>query len=198
MGLASAAKDVMIGTVTGLYLKSFPDFSIRFIQLHRAALMSITIIQADLSKTHHGDAVLMLLDSYARETAGGGQGLSDYTRQNLIKRIQLRVDTLVLLAYDGEKPVGLVIGFEGFSTFMCKPLLNIHDVMVLEPYRGQGIAQKMFDAVEALARQRGCCKLTLEVLQNNSPAQAAYRKAGFAAYVLDPAMGPAMFWEKKI
>ena len=161
-------------------------------------LMSMIIIQADLTIADHAVAVLALLNSYASEAAGGGQPLADYTRQHLIKRLQQRTDVLVILAYDDAKPVGLVIAFEGFSTFMCKPLLNIHDVVVLEPYRGQGIAQKMLDAVEALSRQRGCCKLTLEVLQNNSPAQAAYCKAGFAAYVLDPAMGPAMFWEKKI
>jgi len=160
--------------------------------------MSITIIQADLTSPQHAGAVVALLDSYASEPAGGGQPLSDSTRNNLITALRQRPDSLVILAYDADKPVGLVIGFEGFSTFMCKPLLNIHDVVVLESYRGRGIAQKMFAQVEHIARQRGCCELTLEVLSNNQPAQSAYRKAGFAAYELDPAMGQALFWEKKI
>lgn len=160
--------------------------------------MSINITNADLHNPHHASALLGLLDHYASGAEGGGHPLSDYTRQHLIQRLLQREDTLVILAWDGEKPVGLIIGFEGFSTFMCKPLLNIHDVVVLENYRGQGIAQKMLTAAETTAQLRGCCKITLEVLSNNAPAQAAYRKAGFAAYELDPVMGQALFWQKKL
>ncbi|MBI3186508.1 MAG: GNAT family N-acetyltransferase [Gammaproteobacteria bacterium] len=160
--------------------------------------MSINIINADLRNPRHASALLDLLNHYASGSEGGGRPLSDYTRQHLIQRLQQRGDTLVILAWDGDKPVGLIIGFEGFSTFMCKPLLNIHDVVVLENYRGQGIAQQMLAAAETMALLRGCCKITLEVLSNNAPAQAAYRKAGFAAYELDPGMGQALFWEKKL
>ena len=160
--------------------------------------MSITIIQASLDNPGDAAAVVSLLDTYASEVAGGGRPLSEYTRQNLIERLQQRPDTLVILAFDAAIPVGLVIGFEGFSTFMCQPLLNIHDVVVLESYRGRGITQNMFARLEQIAQQRGCCKLTLEVLSNNLAAQSAYRKAGFAAYELDPAMGQALFWEKKL
>ena len=46
------------------------------------------------------------------------------------------------------------------------------------------------------ARQLGCCKLTLEVLSNNRRALAAYERAGFAPYVLDPAAGQALFLQK--
>ena len=35
----------------------------------------------------------------------------------------------------------------------------------------------------------GCCKLTLEVLEGNKLAQAAYIANGFAGYQLDPEMG---------
>ena len=52
------------------------------------------------------------------------------------------------------------------------------------------------ELVERLARERGCCKVTLEVLEGNTSAQAAYRRAGFEGYQLDPLMGRAMFWQK--
>ena len=51
---------------------------------------------------------------------------------------------------------------------------------------------------ELIARQLGCCKLTLEVLENNLGAQASYRKAGFAPYQLDPQAGRALFWQKPL
>ena len=44
--------------------------------------------------------------------------------------------------------------------------------------------------------ERGACKLTLEVLDGNAPARALYRRLGFAAYQLDPAMGHAQFLQK--
>uniref|UniRef100_UPI0035583619 GNAT family N-acetyltransferase n=2 Tax=Pseudomonadota TaxID=1224 RepID=UPI0035583619 len=57
-------------------------------------------------------------------------------------------------------------------------------------------SQKMLAKVEEIARQRGCCKLTLEVLEGNEVAKAAYQKQGFDGYQLDPQMGRAMFWQK--
>ena len=54
------------------------------------------------------------------------------------------------------------------------------------------------EAAEELARELGCCKLTLEVLEGNAKAQAAYKSLGYAGYELDPAMGKALFWQKKL
>ncbi|MDQ1362252.1 MAG: hypothetical protein QG652_112 [Pseudomonadota bacterium] len=184
--------------MTGVNPESFPASVLAGAISQVFILMSMVIIQADLSSTQHAAAVVALLDSYARDPAGGGQPLAQYTRQNLVAALRQRMDTLVLLAYDGDQAVGLVIAFEGFSTFMCRPLLNIHDVVVLAAYRGRGIAGRLLDAAENIARQRGCCKLTLEVLSNNLLAQSVYRKAGFAAYELDAAMGQAWFWQKKL
>ena len=49
-----------------------------------------------------------------------------------------------------------------------------------------------------MARERGCCKVTLEVLSNNEKAKKAYTRFGFEPYVLDPAAGPAQFWQKGV
>ena len=56
----------------------------------------------------------------------------------------------------------------------------------------------MLEAIESVAVERKCCKLTLEVLEGNHIAQHVYKKFGFAAYELDPKMGQAMFFEKKL
>src|SRR5512139_305241 len=103
-----------------------------------------------------------------------------------------------VLAFDGETPVGLINAIEGFSTFACRPLVNVHDVVVIGSHRGRGIAALMFDEVESIARERGACKLTLEVLEGNSAARTLYGKLGFAAYQLGPAMGHAQFLHKSL
>ena len=92
--------------------------------------------------------------------------------------------------------VGLVNCFEGFSTFACKPLVNVHDVVVVPAWRGHRIAQRMLQEVETLARGRGACKLTLEVLSGNRAAIQAYEREGCAAYALYPRMGSAQFFQK--
>ena len=77
-------------------------------------------------------------------------------------------------------------------------LAKSHDVIVLPSCRGNGIVGRMLEQVEELARERGCCKLTLEVLEGNEAARQAYRKAGFTDYMLLPETGRATFQHKLI
>ena len=100
------------------------------------------------------------------------------------------------IAWAGSEPVGLVNCFEGYSTFKAQPLLNIHDVAVAPAWRGRGVGQALLAAAEAHARERGCCKLTLEVLTGNQVALNSYVRFGFANYQLDPSAGQAMLMQK--
>jgi ribosomal protein S18 acetylase RimI-like enzyme len=141
-------------------------------------------------------ALLALLDAYARDPMGGGEPLPDFVMQNLPKALAERPTLFSVLAFDGAQPVGLINCVEGFSSFACRPLVNVHDVIVAATHRGQGIAEKMLVMVEAMARSRGACKLTLEVLSGNHSAQKLYRRVGFDNYQLDPEMGQAQFMQK--
>ena len=158
----------------------------------------IRIFEADLLNPNHAEAAIHLLNHYAQDEMGGGHELPQFVKNNLVSELQRRKQAHVVLAFDGTKPVGLVILMEGFSTFSCMPLLNIHDIVVLSECRGQGISQKLLSKSEEIAKTLGCCKLTLEVLEGNKAAQAAYRASGFAGYELDPKMGHALFWQKKL
>jgi GNAT superfamily N-acetyltransferase len=156
----------------------------------------IELVRARYADPAHAAALIELLDHYARDPAGGGGPLSDFARDNLISELAARPFVFSVLAFDGAAPVGLVNAIEGFSTFACRPLVNVHDVVVRQSHRGRGIAARMFAEVEAVARERGACKLTLEVLEGNAAARALYEKLGFAAYQLDPALGHAQFLHK--
>lgn len=158
--------------------------------------MSVRVIPADLSQPAHARALVDLLDAYAQDPMGGGEPLSAHTRRRLPAALHARPGAHVLLAYVEDAPVGLLNAFEGFSTFACQPILNIHDLAVLPAHRGQGVSRALMQAAEALAREIGACKLTLEVLSGNAVAQAAYARFGFAQYALDPAQGTAQFWQK--
>ena len=142
--------------------------------------------------------IVDVLNSYASDPMGGGIPLGNHTRQSLVDSLRQRDWVVTLLALKEGRPVGLLIAMEGFSTFAAKPLMNIHDVAVLPDTRGMGVGQKLFTEIEQVARERGCCKLTLEVLSGNERARRLYAHLGFKPYVLDPESGEAQFWEKPL
>ena len=160
---------------------------------------AIRVTQADYANPVHAAALVMLLDAYASDPMGGGEPLSDFAKAHLVPSLAARPQAYSVLAFasaDDSVPVGLVNCIEGFSTFKCKPLVNVHDVAVLAGYRGQRIGEQMLALAETIARDRGACKLTLEVLSGNTGAEKLYRRVGFAYYELDPAMGQAGFMQK--
>ncbi len=165
----------------------------------RAKLATVeNILIADLSIPAHAEAVVYLLNEYAKDEMGGGAELSAFAKQNLVSELETRQGIYSVIAFVHEKPAGLAICMEGFSTFACKPLLNVHDMVVAPEFRGRGISMRLLAKAEEIARSLGCCKLTLEVLEGNQVAQAAYRAYGFDGYELNPETGKALFWQKKI
>ncbi len=159
----------------------------------------IRLLLADYANPAHAQALVLLLDAYARDPMGGAQGLSDYARSHLVAELARRPYAFSVLAFAGadeREPVGLANCMEGFSTFACRPLVNVHDLAVLERYRGQGVGALLLDQVAQIARQRGACKLTLEVLSANQSALRLYARAGFAPYALTPQAGQAQFMQK--
>ena len=136
--------------------------------------MSLTVEVLDLSDLKQAEIWLQLLDHYASDPMGGGDGLSDYAKLHLVETIRQVPGFHGALAWLDGEAVGLIDCFAGFSTFAARPLLNVH----------------------ARAGQLGCCKQTLEVLSNNARAMASYVAFGFAPYVLDPQAGNALLMQK--
>jgi ribosomal protein S18 acetylase RimI-like enzyme len=157
---------------------------------------AFSVRPADYAAPADAAAIVMLLDAYASDPAGGSEPLSDFAKANLVRELAARPQAFSVLAFDGDAPVGLVNCIEGFSTFKCQPLVNVHDVAVLASHRGRGIAEQMLALAETLARERGAVKMTLEVLSGNAPAVKLYTRIGYAGYQLDPAMGTANFMQK--
>ena len=156
------------------------------------------LLRVDYDDPEQGRILVELLDEYARHPMGGGHPLDPEVRKNLVRQMAEIPGAFSILAFVDDRPAGLANCFAGFSTFAGRPLVNVHDLMVSAPFRGRGLAGRILEKVEEIARQRGCCKVTLEVLERNEAAQRCYRRAGFAPYELDSSQGRALFWEKKL
>lgn len=150
----------------------------------------ILVLDADLALAAHRAGILEVLDSYASDPIGGGKPLAPDVRERLLPALQAHPTTLVLLAFDGARAVGVAVCFFGLSTFAARPLLNVHDLAVLPEWRGRGVGRALLERAEARARARGCCRLTLEVQDANTRARALYASFGFDDYVLGKA-GPS-------
>ncbi len=136
---------------------------------------------ADLDNAADAQAIVDLLDMYSQHEFGASKPLPDEVKQQLIPGLKAHGQALAFVAWDEKTPIGLALCFVGFSSFLAKPLINIHDLAVAPTYRGQGIGRKLLAAVEEEARRRDCCKVTLEVREDNVSAQQLYQRVGFRA-----------------
>lgn len=158
----------------------------------------IRVVEADLKLPAHQKAVLAMIDVYARDPLGETKPLDPDVRARLIPGLQNHPTTVVFLAFHGDQAVGAAVCFIGFSTFAAKPLINVHDFVVLSALRGKGVGRSLLEAIEGKARELGCCKLTLEVMDNNHRALRIYEAAGFARYALQKGSGTAIFMSKPL
>ena len=140
--------------------------------------MTFCVRLADLSEPESQVAVVALLDHYSQHEMGSGQPLPLDVRGRLIEGLRAHPMSRVFLAYDSDRPIGIVVCFIGFSTFKAKPLINIHDLAVHESHRARGVGTQLIDAVIEFAKSLDCCAITLEVRADN-PARKLYAKKGF-------------------
>ncbi len=158
----------------------------------------IETIIADLKKERYAQDFMTVLNDYAEDPMGGGAPLTDFVKHNLISKLVNLDNHFVVLCYVDEQIAGISNCFYGFSSFKAKPLINIHDFAILPQFRGRGLSKVLLEKVEDVARQNDCCKITLEVLENNDKAKRVYQAFGFEGYELNPEMGKAIFWQKNL
>jgi GNAT superfamily N-acetyltransferase len=84
-----------------------------------------------------------------------------------------------LLAVDTEdRPVGLAhLVFHG-STWSASTYCYLEDLYVDPAQRGGGVARSLFDAVYALARERGADRVYWHTQEFNAPARSLYDTVG--------------------
>lgn len=155
-------------------------------------MQQLDIIEADLENEDHTAAILAITDAYALDPMGLKRPLSDDVKAVLIRELYHFPGSISFIAMLNDKPVGLANCFYGFSTFKAKKVLNIHDLAVLPEARGKGVGEALLSAVEKKAKETDCCKVTLEVREDNR-ARNLYERSGF-----DYGEPQMFFMEKKM
>ncbi len=155
--------------------------------------MNIEVIQVDLADVEQVSSVIDIIDSYAREPLNGGKPLTAEVRDQLVIELNSVPGLVVFLALLDAEPTGVAVCFRGYSTFTAKPLLNIHDLAVLPEKRNRGLGRALLRGIDDYAKASGCCKVTLEVREENTGARRLYRDVGFGIDTM-----PTIFLEKRL
>ena len=84
----------------------------------------------------------------------------------------------VALGYFKREPVGFVLFFHNYSTFLGQPGIYIEDLFVDEAFRRRGFGRALLAYVARLAKERRCGRLEWSVLDWNEPAINFYKQLG--------------------
>lgn len=84
----------------------------------------------------------------------------------------------VLLAFEGDSPVGFALYFYNFSTWLGRPGLYLEDLFVKPEKRGKGYGRALLVELAKIARDRGCGRMEWAVLNWNESAIKFYRTLG--------------------
>ena len=84
----------------------------------------------------------------------------------------------VLLAFEGQSPVGFAVFFYNFSTWLGRPGLYLEDLFIKPEKRGKGYGRVLLIELAKIARERECGRMEWAVLDWNEPAIKFYHSLG--------------------
>ena len=94
-------------------------------------------------------------------------------------RVFLSVETNVqLAAFDGRKPVGQLLAYELIRRHGDGRMMFIYEIGVREDYRREGVGRSLFEALQAICRERGIMRSFVITNERNRTAMAFYSAVG--------------------
>ncbi|EPW7071616.1 N-acetyltransferase family protein [Vibrio parahaemolyticus] len=86
------------------------------------------------------------------------------------------------ISFVDNKPAGFAVCFESFSTYRAQRVMNIHDFMVSDSFRGKGVGKVQLNSIEQYCRDNDYLKITLEVGDDNVAAKKLYSSLDYKDY----------------
>ena len=86
------------------------------------------------------------------------------------------------ISFVDNKPAGFAVCFESFSTYRAQRVMNIHDFMVSDSFRGKGVGKAQLNGIEQYCRDNDYLKITLEVSNDNVAAKNLYSSLDYEDY----------------
>ena len=91
-----------------------------------------------------------------------------------------RDDVFVQVAVDdADRVLGVAAASEREELLTHAPSAHLEVLVLDERAEGRGVARRLLDGIERVARERGALGLSLHVFANNARARTLYARAGF-------------------
>lgn len=111
------------------------------------------------------------------------ESIANYV-SHLLKDVEEK-QGLILLATVGSRVSGLVAGYPQEELDFRDPYFYVAELVVSEDSRGQGIGADLVSAIEDVARSKGCTRVGISVLFDNTRSHDLYQRLGFRDYVIE-------------
>ncbi len=147
----------------------------------------------DFLNQYHCNKLIELIDLYMKDPMGNAKPLNQDQQKALIEGLKCHTFSFILFIAVNGDIVGLTTCFINFSTFKARYYINIHDIIIKDEYRGKGLGRKLLEKCIEISQERGYCKITLEVRDDNHNAKYLYQSLGFKES--EPIMH---FWTKTL
>ncbi len=101
----------------------------------------------------------------------------------------------VFFGYEDGTPVGFMLFFQNYSTFLAKSGIYLEDLFVKKEYRGKGYGKKMLHFLANLVVERDWGRLEWAVLDWNKPAIDFYKSMGakpMESWIINRLAGPSL------
>lgn len=154
--------------------------------------VDIQVERANLKSRGQRQRIVSLVDMFSRSPTGRGRRMTAVEREGLDRMLQEAWGVRVFYAIvDAPEPelddaalapdgwAGIAVCSLQPKTFSGSYKLNVHDLAVVEPYRGHGVGRRLLGEIIGWAACESCHSVTLEVLTENPAARALYRSLGF-------------------
>ncbi len=100
------------------------------------------------------------------------------TKKNLKQNLLDPKGPDVLIAEENNKPVGIIIFYQIFSSFLGQAGIYIEDLYVQSEHRKKGYGRKLLSKVCQIANKKKCGTVEWKVFRPNKTAISFYKKMG--------------------
>ncbi|MCM0147052.1 GNAT family N-acetyltransferase [Photobacterium galatheae] len=149
--------------------------------------MNTTVVYVENENMSHRSQFEVLFHEYASQ-------LSAEIKNTIVSQLFTLPYFHGFMCFVDNKPAGFAVCFESFSSYRAKKVLNIHDFMVSEDSRGQGVGKVLLQGIEQYCCDNDYVKMTLEVDDANVAAKKLYSSCGYEDYQV--ALKGQLHWQK--
>ena len=100
------------------------------------------------------------------------------TKESIMESIFEKKQAEAMIAEFNGKPIGYVLYFFNYSTFVGRSGFYLEDIYIKKEYRGMGLGKEIFKVISKIAHENGCKRMEWSCLNWNAPSIKFYKSLG--------------------